>query len=135
MSHLDFDPLPLVQQAIVALALPSSEQVRVTQPGCVTCELLEEFRHAFQCYQLLDYDAQDPALIASLSELEEFLEQIDVENFECGNEKVLDGTQWSSIRLFARQLLTQFGWNSVIVEPYRETQPRVWNRPLPGTLD
>lgn len=135
MSDLDFNPLVLVQESIADLALQASEQIRVTQPGCVTCELLEGFRHAIHCYQMLKVEEQEPRVIEGLSELEQRLEGMDLANFECGNYSVLDGEQWTAVRTYASQLIAQFQWHQKTVVEYHEVQPRVWCRRSPRSND
>jgi hypothetical protein len=39
-------PLRLLRDALTALALPMGEQIRVNGPGCVACDLFEDFDHA-----------------------------------------------------------------------------------------
>ena len=36
----------LLREALAVLALPPDEQVRVNGPGCVVCDLLEDFESA-----------------------------------------------------------------------------------------
>jgi hypothetical protein len=36
----------LLRDALAVLALPAEEQIRANGPGCVVCDLLEDFHHA-----------------------------------------------------------------------------------------
>jgi hypothetical protein len=117
------------REALQALALPAPEQIRVTVPGCVTCELYEDFVSNYspflQCYEATLSDIQKQQLrVAS-----ETLEAMPSESFVCFDESVLEHRSWAEIREVAASALFELGWSLEAPEEYVEFQPGAWQRP------
>lgn len=119
----------LLRDALAALALPPDEQVQVNGPGCVACDLLNDFDHA-RTVAL----GNAPGLSAEQREL---LERIDAvmrgmqqADFECFNNEVVRRPVWQQLRESAAEALRAFGWGRGAVRPFEQVQPGVWQRRL-----
>jgi hypothetical protein len=118
-----------LKESLQALALLPAEQIRVTQPGCVTCELYEDFH--------LNYHAYVGMLDAELSENQrgllhavvKNLENIPDEAFECYNNNCLEHPAWAEVRSSATAALSGLGWMVEAPAEYREVERDVWKRP------
>jgi hypothetical protein len=112
-----------------ALALPASEQVRVTVPGCVTCELYEDFVGNYspflQCYEATLSDIQKQ----QLRNASETLEAMPSESFVCFDESVLEYHSWAEMREIAASALREFGWSLEPPQEYVEFESGAWQRP------
>ena len=118
----------LLREALAVLALPPEQQARVNGPGCVACDLLNDFDHA----RLVAVgNAKD------LSEKQrDLLGQIDVTmrameppDFECFDHGVLRRPIWQQLRERAAEALRELGWEGAEVQPFVEIEPGVWRRP------
>ena len=119
----------LLRDALAVLALPADEQVRVNGPGCVSCDLIEDFRqarHAAESASAVFSEEQQ----ALLSQLEEVIESMQDPDFECFNTGAICRPVWQRLRELAVEALRAFGWAGVEVRPFEEIQPDVWHRPL-----
>jgi hypothetical protein len=118
---------PLLRDALAALASPPDEQVRANGPGCIACDLLEDFDHA----RLVALGN------AELSEGQrESLNCIDAEaramqphDLECFHSEVIRRPAWEILRGQAGHALRTFGWEHAKAQAFVETQPGVWHRP------
>ena len=117
------------REALQALALPASEQVRVTVPGCVTCELYEDFIGNYspflQCYEATLSEPQKQQLCVA----SETLEAMPSESFVCFDESALELPAWSQMRDVAASALCELGWNLEPPEEYVEFESGAWKRP------
>src|SRR5437879_3265369 len=75
---------PLLREALAALALPADEQIRVNGPGCVACDLLNDFDHG----RLLAV-GNDPPLPEEqrriLDAIDSVMRSMQAPDFECFN--------------------------------------------------
>jgi hypothetical protein len=132
MTNIEEQPwLPMLRDALAVLALPASDQVQVSGPGCLACDLLNDFDNARR------------AVIANMpglpKEQRKLLDRIDAAmqamvpaDFECFNNDVVQRPAWQQLRGLAAEALTQFGWATTEVQPSVEIQPGIWHRPLAG---
>jgi hypothetical protein len=114
--------------ALVVLALPPAEQVRVNGPGCVSCDLLEDFNDAMKGYcQYFNNEMTDPQanLLVQIDRLMDSMQEAD---YECFNNDVLDRPVWQQLRSKAAAALQAFGWEAAVVQPFIEVEPGVWKR-------
>jgi hypothetical protein len=123
----------LLREALVVLSLPPDEQVRVNGPGCLACDLLNDFDHARSvafgdAAALLS--AEQRRLLDCILALVRSMQEAD---FECFNEEVVRRPGWQQLRLLASQALRAFNWEDSSVEPYAEVEPGVWRRPPANT--
>src|ERR1700722_11042531 len=118
----------LLCEALVILALPAEEQVRANGPGCVACDLLNDFDHARNVAignNSLLSDSQRKILNA----IDEVIGSMLGPDFECFNNEVLHRPVWQRLRELAADALRRLGWEGSAVEPFAEVQPGVWRRP------
>ena len=120
---------PLLREALAALALPPDEQVRVNGPGCVACDLLNDFDHARTVTienvagELSDEQRR------LLDAIEADIRVMRGPDLECGNNEVVRRPAWQRLRGLAAEALRAFGWGSAAVLPFVEVEPGVWRRP------
>ena len=114
--------------AIQALAADPDAQIATLSPGCVTCELYEDFAGYYQAY--LDAFAND--LIepqrAQIIALHDALEAMPDADCECGNVDLLNRESWSRVRKMARAALESLGWPLQPPPAFHEIEPGVWKR-------
>jgi hypothetical protein len=113
---------------LAVLALPADEQVRVNGPGCVVCDLREDFDHARtvaveNAPRLSDEQRQ------LLGALDSVIRSMQGPDIDCSNNEVLRRPAWQRLRELAAQALRAFGWEGTAVEPFVEIKPGVWHRP------
>jgi hypothetical protein len=123
----------LLREALAVLALPADEQVRVNGPGCVACDLLNDFDHARTVAGGNDAKLSNEQR-QSLDEIDGVMLSMEKPDFECFNNKVLRRPAWTRLRELAADALRQFGWEDTAVEPFVEVEPAVWRRAPCGSL-
>ncbi len=118
----------LLRDALVALSLSPGEQVRVTVPGCVSCDLLMDFSHACGCITescTSELTAEQAEILTAICSA---IEDLAEDDCVCFDSTVLSRPQWCVIRTQALTALPLFGWQHHSLTPYRETEPGVWRR-------
>lgn len=119
----------LLRDAVVSLSLPAAEQCRVTAPGCVACELLNDFDHAYKCFSQSCVDRLTPKRSQLLGEIDRTMDSMSDPDFVCFDPSVLDRPVWATLRDLAAQAVALFGWQDHVVSPYTEIAPGIWRRP------
>lgn len=118
----------LLRDALAVLSLPPDEQVRVNGPGCVACDLLNDFDHARTVAignaPVLSEDQQ--ALLDRIDAAMRGMQQPDV---ECFINEVVRRPVWQQLRELAADAMQAFGWERVVLRPFIEVQPGVWHKP------
>jgi|GEM_PF-1947981 len=119
----------LLRDALVVLALPADDQIRVNGPGCIACDLLAEFDHArtFAC-ESASAELSDEQR-GSLERIQLVIESMQASDRECFNDDVVRQPAWQELRGLAGTTLRQFGWEGATISPFIETEPGVWERP------
>jgi hypothetical protein len=112
---------------LTLLSLPADEQVRVTEPGCVPCDLAEEFESASAAYR--GAWEMSPEEDAALTAVEAQVAMAGSEEYECFDSSVLLRPSWQMLRARARTALEVFGWTGHEVEPFQQIAPGVFHRP------
>jgi hypothetical protein len=118
---------PLLREALAVLALPADEQIRINGPGCVICDLFEEFNHGRSVaseYGATLSEEQRRILYA----IDAVLRSMPKADYECGNEDAIRPL-WQRVRELAAEAQRMFGWEGTVVEPFTEIRPRIWQRP------
>lgn len=118
----------LLCNALAALAAPAEEQVRAFGPGCVPCELSEDFVHArlVTIDNAQDLSAEQRAL---LDTIDATLETLQPDDYECFNNEVVRRQVWQQLRDLAMSALRAFGWEKAKLLPATEIEPGVWIGP------
>lgn len=122
----------LLHEVLAVLALPPDEQVRVNGPGCVTCDLLENFDHAhtFAIGNALHLSEGQHILLDRINDAMRLMEPLD---FECFKNDVLRRPLWQQLRALAAEALRAFGWERIKIEPFVEIQPGIFQRRVTDT--
>lgn len=115
-------------ESLQALALPADEQVRVLQPGCITCELYNDFVSDLDLYRECCAHVLTEQQWVALDQVVESLEAIPDEAFECFNNACLQHDGWGEARIVAQRALHELDWPLDAPPAYRETQPGIWRR-------
>jgi hypothetical protein len=118
-----------LRYTLQALALPPAEQVRVLSPGCVTCDLYEDYRVAHRYYLAADDLHPTPEQVASLTALAGLLEEVPEEAWICFENTCLHHPGWERVREAAQRALEAFGWPLEAPPEFEEGEPGVWQRP------
>ncbi|MCG8587380.1 MAG: hypothetical protein MI757_21960 [Pirellulales bacterium] len=112
-----------------ALAAEPAVQVSAMSPGCVTCELYEDFVGYLGPY----LDRAGNKLTASQREkiqaIVDALEGIADKDHECFDNETLATNSWREVRSIARMALDAMGWQREPAPRFKETEPGIWRRP------
>ncbi len=128
-----------LKEGIAALALPPAEQIRITLPGCVTCDLLNDF-DSWSRSTLNEFgDAVTSNQKEILEAISRKMDEMTDEDYECAHTREdalprLTRPRWDDLRKLAEEALHIFGWPKPIVEPYCEVSDGIWHRPRWGDL-
>jgi hypothetical protein len=119
----------LLRDALAVLALPPDQQVRANGPGCVACDLLNDFDHA-RTVALGNAPGLSGEQRGLLDRIDGVMDGMQPPDFECFNDEVVRRPVWQELRELAAEAQRAFGWERVVVRPSAEVQPGVWHRPL-----
>jgi hypothetical protein len=118
---------PLLRDALAALASPADEQVRANGPGCIACDLLEDFDHA-RLVTLGNAELSE-AQHESLNRIDAEVQAMQPQDLECFDNEVIRRPAWEVLRPLAGSALREFGWENAKAQVFVETRPGVWHRP------
>jgi hypothetical protein len=119
----------LLRDALAVLSLPPDEQLRVNGPGCMVCDLLEDFDHARTCARESPSAQLSDEQRVLLDQMVQVIKSMSESDLECFNEEVVKRPAWQQLRELAGTTLRKFGWEDAIVSPLIEVKPGVWRRP------
>lgn len=110
---------------ILALASDKQSQIDYTIPGCVVCDLIEDFEtYGKRCFNKSDYSIEQSNFVDELTEL---IDQLVETGYECFDTHILDTLLWNHIRNKASDALKSFGYSLIPLPQNIQTQSGVWN--------
>lgn len=118
----------LLRDSLVALSLPAEQQIGVTHPGCVSCELIEDFTHAYLCFRQSCPDELSDETAALLKQIDDSIESLDDVDCICFDNTVMNRPKWTQLRTLATRTIDAMGWTDFTLTPYSEIEPGVWQR-------
>jgi hypothetical protein len=119
----------MFRDSIVVLSLPTEEQRRVNGPGCLVCDLSEEFRHWSTAFLAHFGDTVTPSQQSAILDIITLFNGMDKEDCECWNDAALQRPAWQTVREKSCEALPLFGWEGTTLKPSVEVEPGVWHRP------
>jgi hypothetical protein len=119
----------LLKDALVMLSLPPAEQRRLNGPGCLTCDMFEDYQQALSVTQHDGAIQFTPAQSRVLQEIGHALNALAKEDCECFASEAVCRPAWQAIREIAFAALPLFGWQGATIRPFSERSPGVWTRP------
>lgn len=119
---------PLLRESLAILALPAEEQVCVNGPGCVSCDLTEDFMHARAVAIEHAPNLSGPQR-QILDTIEGVFNSMQEADDACFDEDAICRPNWQRVRELAAEALRLFGWEGTVVPPFVEIKPGVWQRP------
>jgi hypothetical protein len=114
--------------SLQALALPAPEQVRVTKPGCVTCELSQDFAHWSEEYLAHFARTVSSTQRSALQAVAVALEAVPTSDLRCNNDALLQRPSWQQVRFAAQRALSALGWLLEAPPAYVRLSHDVWQR-------
>ena len=120
--------IPLLREALAMLAMPAAEQARLNGPGCLACDLMEDFDHARRV-ALSDTTGLTADQRTLLDRIGGAFEAMEPADFTCFDNSVVERPAWAAVRVTATDALREFGWENTTVAPFEEVEPGVWRRP------
>jgi len=118
----------VLRDSLASLAAPADEQVRANGPGCVACDLFEDFENARRvAVESGELSRKQNAILATITA--EF-SSMQPQDSECCNNYVLRRPAWEALRRLAATALFEFGWAGAAATPYLQVAPGVWHRKL-----
>lgn len=131
MMHDSIPWQPLLRESLAVLALPADEQFRVNSPGCVSCDLFEDFMHArtvaIEHAPNLSFPQRQV-----LDELDRVFNSMQKADKVCFDDDAIRRPNWHRVRDLAAVALRMFGWEGTAVPPFVEIMPGVWRRAAMG---
>lgn len=115
------------QYALILLSLPKDEQIQKLSPGCITCELYNEYDSFLESYinnkELLENQKD------KLLHIKNYMDSMDNDKyFECFNNSVLDSKEWEHVRELAKQAIDLLGIEEIKIPDFEETEPGIFKR-------
>jgi hypothetical protein len=120
--------IPLLREALAMLATAPADQARLNAPGCLACDLMEDFEHA-RLVATADVSELTDDQRALLDLIDARFEEMEPADYTCFGNTVVERPAWAGIRALANDALRAFGWEETRVAPFEEVQPGVWQRP------
>lgn len=117
----------LLREVLAALALPQAEQVRANGPGCVTCDLIEDFEFGCRMARANGAAELTQEQKSHLDDLATAVTAMAPDDCVCFDEAMLSRPAWEELRILARTALASFGWSADLA-PFVEVTPGVWRR-------
>jgi len=114
--------------SLQALSLPAPDQVRVTEPGCVTCELSLDFESWSEKYLESCGGSLSEEQRAAIDAVSRALDGVPEADFECFDTTALDRPSWQSVRSAVERALASLGWPRGAPSAYVEASPGIWER-------
>ena len=110
------------------LSLPPEEQARLNGPGCLTCDMSEDFHSAWEAVKHDKVSKFTPQQSELLEQIRQTLDSLKQSDCECFNPEMVKRPAWQSLREQSRAALLALGWEDATVQPYVEKSPGVWER-------
>jgi hypothetical protein len=114
----------LLRDALAVLTLSPDEQVLVNGPGCVACDLMNDFDHA-RAVALGNAPGLSERQRGLLDRIDATMRAMQQLDFECFNNEVVHRPVWQQLREQSTETLRAFGWERAVVRPLVEVQPGV----------
>lgn len=118
----------LLRDSLIALSLPADQQIRVTHPGGISCELIEDFTHGYLCFRQSCAHELSPDTAALLKQIDDSIESLDDTDCICFDNTVMNRPKWAQLRSLATRTIDAMGWTGLTLKPYSEIEPGVWQR-------
>jgi hypothetical protein len=115
-------------EALLVLSVPPDEQVRLTNPGCLACELLNDFDLARSTAIEVASACLSPEKRRLLDRVDALLATMQGPDFVCFDNNVVRRPVWGELRALAVEALQAFGCEGLTVQPFVEVAPGVFRR-------
>lgn len=110
------------------LAMVPEQQIDKNGPGCITCDLYNDFEHYYRSY-LAEFGASlDNVFREKLEKLFKFLEHMPEEDFVCFDNTMISRVNWNTVRDLSREILSLHKSSYEDILGYIEVSPGVWER-------
>lgn len=110
--------------SIIALASDSKTQIEFTHPGCVLCDLFDDFdsyaSHFFKDNSFNEWQRQ------KITQINKAIDSILADKPECFDKSILDSDKWVQLRKIAKETLHSFNIKMTELPKSVETEPGVW---------
>ena len=113
--------------SLTALTRPAEEQVRETWPGCVVCELYDDFESDLRYYREAWEVA--PEAGAALDSVLRVLDETVAPEHPCDDLTLVERPEWDRVRAEAASALRVLGWEGLRMTHYEWVAPGVLQRP------
>jgi hypothetical protein len=125
---MNFEP-KLLCDALLLLSLPEADQRRLSGPGCLSCDIYEDYRSAWETAMRDTTQHFSSEQHRSLGAIYEALGALTETDCECVTPDATRLPSWEAIREQARLTLPLMGWRDATVQPFTESSPGIWRRP------
>ena len=119
----------LFKDALRSLAITPEEQVRVTEPGDVPLELIEDYLTWSVSFVIHFKSELETHVISAIMELREAVDCLPESVFCETNLSSMQQPEWQPIRERAKKVLILLGWPCVAPEPFTSEGNGVFRRP------
>jgi hypothetical protein len=119
----------LFRDALRSLAIEPEEQVRVTEPGDVPVELIEDYLTWSGSFVNHFKSELGADTASAIMELREAVDGLPETVFRETNLSPMQQPEWQPIREHAKRILELLGWPCVSPEPFTSEDQSVYRRP------
>ena len=111
--------------ALPGLAASAPDQIRVLSPGCIACELLDDYNLELRQYREVFRDSFTRRRVAAIARLDRAIDVIPESDHECFNNDILTHPAWDGVRATTTETPAAFGWPEGPPPDYTETAPGI----------
>ncbi|MCI0494598.1 hypothetical protein L0Z72_06290 [candidate division KSB1 bacterium] len=127
MENLTKTILQILRESLTILAMPAEKQIKYNGPGCVSCDLLNDYDNAFSAtISNIELSTSQKEI---LCKIDRTMNEMSEDDYECFNNKVLYRQAWNNLRSLAEHALSEFQWELKEFNEAQEVEPGLWRRP------
>lgn len=106
------------QDSLALLSLPLEHQVRLTEGGCPTCELINDFTLSWE-KEIKEKENLSPTT-RKIQEIDRIMGDFEEFEYECFEPKALESTRWAQIRTLASEIIQELNLRIEEVTEWKE---------------
>ncbi|GED14595.1 hypothetical protein AM501_06145 [Aneurinibacillus migulanus] len=110
--------------ALFALSLTKDKQIQYNSPGCISCDLIEDFLLYSRLYEEKMQGKLNHDVLNAINSVREGIDELDMH--DCFDNDDLDKAEWESVREISKKALIILGINNMDLPAYVEIGNGVW---------
>jgi hypothetical protein len=114
------------QDSIALLTLTKEEQLKCTEGGCPTCELINAFTFSWE-KEINEKENVSPINL-KIQQIDRIMDEFEGYEYECFEPKALESARWEEIRILASSVLKDLNLEIDGIPEWNEPSPTVKQR-------